>query len=125
MQSKPNDYIEVEEALRDAEPEQKAYEDSVEGLLQYHADRSLWFKHQVNTAVSKLKRDYYQKKLEKNNRNLWKLLVRTPNAYNPLMEFINAPEAPEVATTGYAQVVDGADELEAPEISVTTESEVK
>lgn len=92
MNSDTNDSIDVEPVLHTSEPVQTAYEDSLEGLLQYHADRSLWFKSQSRNATTALKREYYRKKLVKNNKNLWKLLVRTPNAYNPLMEILKESE---------------------------------
>jgi hypothetical protein len=92
MNSDTNPSLEVEPVLHDEEPAQTTYEDSLEGLLQFHADRSLWFKEQSRNAKTNVKRDYYQKKLVKNNKNLWKLLVRTPNAYNPLMDILKGSE---------------------------------
>lgn len=76
----------------DIEPVQTGYEDSIEGVLQFHADRSLYFQEQSRSAKTSLKRDYYKKKLVKNNQKLWKLLVRTPNSYNPLMKYLESAQ---------------------------------
>ncbi len=121
MNSDTNPSLEVEPVLHTAEPVRTTYEDSLEGLLQFHADRSLWFKEQSLTAKTSFKREFYQKKLVKNNKNLWKLLVRTPNAYNPLMKFIEAEPKGEdfVHTSGYSQVV--GDEIEVEAVMTTND----
>ena len=111
MNSDTNESLDVEPVLHDVEPVQNTYEDSLEGLLQYHADLSLWFKEQSKSAKTQVKREYYQKKLVKNNNNLWKLLVRTPNAYNPLMELVQPHSPgktppPDAILQPYCQVVD-------------------
>lgn len=123
MNSESNDSLDVEPVLHSSEPVQDGYEDSLEGLLQYHADRSLWFKEQSKSAKTQVKRDYYQKKLVKNNKNLWKLLVRTPNAYNPLMKYLEAePKGDDVEhTSGYSQVE--GDEIEVESVNTINDSE--
>lgn len=119
--------IDVDTTPTSEEPEKAAYEDSLEGLLQYHADRSLWFKKQANEAKTSFKRGYYTKKLEKNNRNLWKLLVRTPNAYNPLMKYLEAPtdaiSEEEIVNVPFSQVVDGNAEI--PDSVITTSEDAE
>lgn len=72
----------------DAEPTTNAYEDTVEGKLQYHADLSLYYGSMIKEAATSFKKQYYQKKLEKNNNKMYQLLVRTPNTYNPLLQMI-------------------------------------
>ena len=101
MNSETDYTSEAAPALND-EPTQARYEDTIEGVLQYHTDRSLWFKEQSRNAKTTLKRDYYQKKLVKNNKHLWKLLLRTPNAYNPLMPILE-----EAATNAAKQNEEG------------------
>jgi hypothetical protein len=70
------------------------YEDTLEGVIQWHVDNSLWLKEQAKSAKTQVKRRYYEKKLVKSNKKLWNLMLRTPNAYNPLMELLK-PQAEE------------------------------
>ncbi len=63
----------------------RTYEDTVEGNLQFLVDRSLYFKKMATEAKTQLSKNYFQKKLVKNNQKFYKLLVRTPNAFNPFM----------------------------------------
>lgn len=77
------------------EPEAPAYQDNIEGKLQYLADLSLYYGAMKKEAQTNFKRQYFQKKLEKNNNKLYKLLVRTPNAFNPLMKYIQESLEPE------------------------------
>lgn len=122
--------IDVDTTLSSEEPTKASYEDSLEGMLQYHADRSLWFKQQANEAKTSFKREYYTKKLHKNNKNLWKLLVRTPNAYNPLMKYLEAPATDEASDEGtvnipFSQVIDENDTIPTGVISTSEDAEVK
>ncbi len=71
-----------------AEPVEATYEDNVEGKLQHMTDLSLYYGAMKKEAKTQFKRDFYQKKLVNNNRKLYRLLVRTPNAFNPLMELL-------------------------------------
>lgn len=85
------------------------YDDSIEGKLQHMVDQSLWFKQQMEEAKTSVKRDLYRRKLVKNNNKMFKLLIRTPNAFNPFMEALtNNPSAsmtaPEADTVGEAEV---------------------
>lgn len=80
----------------ETEPTPTAYPDTMEGMLQHIADTSLYYQVQVTTAKTAFKRDFYKKKLAKNNNKLYRYLVRTPNAYNPLMKYLEpTPAAPE------------------------------
>jgi hypothetical protein len=63
----------------------RQYEDTVEGNLQFLVDQSLYFKKMVTEAKTQVSKSYFQKKLVKNNQKFYKLLVRTPNAFNPFM----------------------------------------
>lgn len=73
---------------QDLSEKQPEYEDTVEGMLQYRADLSLWYTQQIKDAKTSLKRELYTKKLKKNNNKIYKLLVRTPNAYNPFIQYL-------------------------------------
>lgn len=86
------------------------YEDSVEGMLQYHADLSIYYAEQEKEAKTSLKREYYRKKRVKNNQKMYNILVRTPNQYNPLMKYITSNKGETdveaetgTVTTGFAQ----------------------
>ena len=76
-----------------AQPEPQ-YEDSIEGKLQFFADRALWYKSQADSAKTNMKRELYMNKLRKNNQKMWTLLVRTPNEYNPLMKYLTGDAKP-------------------------------
>lgn len=123
MNSEP---IETETVERnpDTEPTVAGYEDSLEGMLQYHADLSMYYAHLSKTAKTNFKRDFYKKKQLKNNQKLYKLLVRTPNKFNPLMKYITPPQQEEgeqaVVTSGYAQVADENGEFPTPPEGVIT-----
>lgn len=89
------------------EPAQVGYEDSLEGMLQYHADLSMYYAHEAKNAKTQFKRDYFKKKQVKNNKKLYKLLVRTPNKFNPLMKYITPPlSEQESVSNGFVQVAD-------------------
>lgn len=99
------------------EPEAPTYEDNVEGMLQYRADLSLWYSKQIKEAKTPLKRELYTRKLKKNNNKIYKLLVRTPNAYNPFIQWMEAKDGEEVSdtgevTSGFLQVLDDNTETE-------------
>lgn len=76
---------ELDESSEESTP---PYAETMEGVLQYHADLSLMYKHLSNTAKTNFKKEFYRKKMVKNNRKLYSLLVRTPNEYNPLMKYL-------------------------------------
>jgi hypothetical protein len=71
-------------------PEQQkthlTYTNDLEGQLQFLVDRSIFYAQQEKDAKTSLKREMYRKKRVKNNKKFVQLLLRTPNAYNPLME---------------------------------------
>ena len=102
------------------------YADTLEGNLQYLVDISLAYQAEIDRpGASSFKRDLYRKKLVKNNNKMYKMLVRTPNAYNPLMKYIRAAEAEDtsdaIPRSGYSQIVgedDTFDQL--PEYTITT-----
>lgn len=126
-----SDPIETEQQqVPSSEPAVSAYEDSLEGMLQYHADLSAWFKHQSQVAKTTFKRDFYKKKQIKNNQKLWKLLVRTPNQFNPLLKYVQ-PQSPgktgseDPSHIGYMQVADENGEFPSSEQgTLTTTGEV-
>lgn len=98
----------------DFEPAAISYADTVEGKLQYLADLSLYFSAQAKIAKTQFKRDFYKKKQIKNNQKLYNLLVRTPNSYNPLMKYLQAP-APTVdgeTSAGLAQTEEASTDIE-------------
>lgn len=110
---------------RDAsiDPTLNTYDDTLEGQLQYYADLSLWYAAQSKSAKTHVKRDYFKKKQLKNNNKLYRLLVRTPNLYNPLMKYLTPPRAEEsdTVTSGYSHV-EGT-ELPADGVLTTTAKE--
>lgn len=93
MQSSPAPY----DTIEDAEPQTGAYPDTVEGMLQHIADTSLYYQVQIKMAKTNVKKNYFKKKLAKNNNKLYQFLVRTPNAYNPLMKYLKPTPADEAA----------------------------
>lgn len=110
-----------------------SYEDSIEGMLQYHADLSLYYASQVKSAKTSFKREYFKKKQRKNNEKMYKLLVRTPNKFNPLLEYIqttlkSADKPSDLVDDGsvlvpYSQVVDDNAPPYVPGITTTASSD--
>lgn len=88
-------------------PDTQPYPDSVEGKLQYMTDVSLYYGAEMKLATSSFKREFYKKKLEKNNQKLTKLLLRTPNAFNPLMKYMQQAVDTAKAIEGEALPEDG------------------
>lgn len=87
------------------------YEDSIEGMLQYHADLSLYYAAESKNAKTGFKREYFLKKQRKNNEKMYRLLVRTPNQFNPLLEYIQGAISPSETEDGsvtipFCQVID-------------------
>jgi hypothetical protein len=94
MQDNSNNAADVLAELKEAgyEEPKNPYPDTIEGKLNYLADLSAFYSAQKKVAKSNFKREYYQKKLVKNNKKLYKLLVRTPNSYNPFIkQVVNNP----------------------------------
>jgi uncharacterized protein YeeX (DUF496 family) len=119
---------EVADIVEDLKP---PYEDSIEGMLQYHADLSLYYASEAKTAKTAVKRNYFKKKQIKNNEKMYRLLVRTPNQFNPLMQYIQQAIKPaEIASDDgsvlvpYVQVVDDTASPYVPGILTTSSDDL-
>lgn len=108
----------LESALTE-EPVSQQYPDTMEGKLQHIADTSLFYQVQIKLAKTSLKKEYFTRKLKKNNNKLYRFLVQTPNAYNPLMKYLQPTKADsdaveydkdgnEINRVGYSHVDDSA-----------------
>lgn len=87
------------------------YADGIEGTIQMYLDRSLAYDELRKSAKTKVKRDFYTKKLQKNNRDLYRLIFRTPNAYNPLLKMLKErPELEDIQEENTDQIQESTSE---------------